>query len=67
MRTFTQRSDKFVLPVIIMILFASTIWISSISALPKQQTSVGVKITDPAKGLCQVHPATTPLLPAGFL
>ena len=33
-----------------MILFASTIWISFVSALPQQQTSVGVKITEPAKG-----------------
>ncbi len=45
-----QRSGKFVFPVTIMILFASTIWISSVSALPQQQTSLGVKITDPAKG-----------------
>jgi hypothetical protein len=29
---------------------ASTIWISSVSALSQQQTSLGVKITDPAKG-----------------
>jgi hypothetical protein len=52
MRTFSQRSDKFVFSVIIMILFAlaSTIWFSSVSALPQQQTSLGVKITDPAKG-----------------
>ena len=50
MRNFTQRSDKFVSSVIIMILFASSIWISSVSALPQQQTSLGVKITDPAKG-----------------
>jgi hypothetical protein len=50
MRNFTHRSDKFVFSVIIMILFASTIWISSVSALPQQQTSLGVKITDPAKG-----------------
>ncbi|MFY9795620.1 MAG: hypothetical protein WAJ93_08020 [Candidatus Nitrosopolaris sp.] len=49
MRTFSVRSDKFVFSVI-MILFASTIWISSVSALPQQQTSLGVKITDPAKG-----------------
>ncbi|MGC2572208.1 MAG: hypothetical protein WA364_11910, partial [Candidatus Nitrosopolaris sp.] len=33
-----------------MILFASTIWISSIRALPQQQTSLGVKITNPARG-----------------
>jgi hypothetical protein len=33
-----------------MILFASTIWISSVSALPQQQTSLCVKIIDPAKG-----------------
>jgi hypothetical protein len=49
MRNFTQRSDKFVFSVI-MILFASSIWISSVTALPQQQTSFGVKITDPAKG-----------------
>ena len=51
MRTFTQRSDKFVFSVTIMILFASTIWIPSASALPQhQQTSFDVKITDPAEG-----------------
>ncbi|MGB6531391.1 MAG: hypothetical protein WBF33_25060, partial [Candidatus Nitrosopolaris sp.] len=50
MRTFSQRPDRFVFSVIIMILFASTIWISSVSALPQQQTSLGVKITNPAKG-----------------
>jgi hypothetical protein len=34
-----------------MILFASTIWISSVSAMSRQQqTSLGVNITDPAKG-----------------
>jgi len=33
-----------------MILFASTIWIYSVNALPQQQTSLAVKITDPAKG-----------------
>jgi hypothetical protein len=49
MRTFIQRSDKFVFSVI-MILFASTVWFSSVSASPQQQTSLGVKITDPAKG-----------------
>ncbi|MGB6590096.1 MAG: hypothetical protein WBE68_01150 [Candidatus Nitrosopolaris sp.] len=49
MRTFSQRYDKFVFS-LIMILFASTIWISSVSALQQQQTSLGVKITDPAKG-----------------
>jgi hypothetical protein len=49
MRTFIQRSDKFVFSVI-MILFASTIWFSFVSALPQQQTSLGVKITNPAKG-----------------
>jgi hypothetical protein len=49
MRTFSQRPDKFVFSVII-IFFASTIWISSVSALPQQQTSLGVKITNPAKG-----------------
>src|SRR5215467_7671464 len=49
MRTFSQRPDKFVCSVIIF-LFASTIWISSISALPQQQTSLGVKITNPARG-----------------
>src|SRR5215469_9958582 len=41
-------SNEFVFSFII-ILFASTIWISSVSALPQQQTSLGVKITDPAK------------------
>ncbi len=50
MRTFSVVSDKFVFCVIIMILFASPIWISSVSALPQQRTSLGVKITDPAKG-----------------
>ena len=50
MRTFNLRSDKFVFSVTIMILFVSTIWISSVSALQQQQTSLGVKITDPAKG-----------------
>jgi hypothetical protein len=52
MGTFSQKSDKFVFSVIIMILFAlaSTIGISSVSALPQQQTSLGVKITNPAKG-----------------
>jgi hypothetical protein len=45
-----MRTDKSVFSVIIMILFASTIWISSVSALSQQQTSLGVKITDPAKG-----------------
>jgi hypothetical protein len=50
MRTSSQRSDKFVFSVFIMILFTSTICISSVSALPQQQTSLGVKITDPAKG-----------------
>jgi hypothetical protein len=49
MRTFSQRPNKFVFSVII-ILFASTIWISSVSALPQQQTSLGVKITNPARG-----------------
>ena len=49
-RTFSIRSDKFVFLAIIMISFASTIWISSVSALPQQQTLVGVKITNPAKG-----------------
>src|SRR5215469_10383190 len=50
MRTFSQRPDRFVFSGIIMILFASTIWISSVSGLPAQQTSLGVKITNPAKG-----------------
>jgi hypothetical protein len=50
MRTFSVRSDQFVFSVATMILFASTIWISSVSALPQQQTSLGVKITDPARG-----------------
>jgi hypothetical protein len=36
MRAFSQL-DKFVFSVINMILFASTIWISSVSALPQQQ------------------------------
>src|ERR1700739_4129555 len=49
MRTFSNRTDKSVLSVI-MILFASTIWISSVNALPQQQTSLEVKITGPAKG-----------------
>jgi hypothetical protein len=49
MKTFSQF-DKFVFSIIILILFASTIWISSVSALPQQQTSLGVKITNPAKG-----------------
>jgi len=46
MRTFS----KFVLSVTMMILFASSIWIFSVSALPQQQTSLGVKITNPPKG-----------------
>jgi hypothetical protein len=50
MRTFSVRSDKFVFSVAMMILFASTIWISSVSALPQQQTSFGLKITNPARG-----------------
>ena len=51
MRTFSVRSDKFVFSVAIMILFASTIWISCVSALPQQQqTSLGVKIINPARG-----------------
>ncbi len=50
MRTFNQRYDKFVFSVTNMILFVSTIWISSVSALQQQQTSLGVKIIDPAKG-----------------
>ena len=51
MKTFNQRSDKFVFYITIMILFASTIWIPSASALPPyQQTSFDVKITDPAEG-----------------
>jgi len=33
-----------------MILFASAIWISSVSALPQQQTSLALKITNPVKG-----------------
>ncbi|MGC2574132.1 MAG: Ig-like domain-containing protein [Candidatus Nitrosopolaris sp.] len=41
---------KFVFSVAMMILFASTIWISSVSALPQQQTSLAVKITNPARG-----------------
>ena len=50
MRNFSQRSDKVVFSITIMILFTSTICISSVSALLQQQTSLGVKITDPAKG-----------------
>jgi hypothetical protein len=50
MRTFSQRRDKFVFSIAMMILFASTIWISSVSALPQQQTSLAVKITNPARG-----------------
>src|SRR5215475_4803856 len=50
MRTFSQRRDKFVFSVAMMILFTSTIWISSVSALPQQQTSLAVKITNPARG-----------------
>jgi len=50
MRTSSERPDKFVFSVISMILFASTIWISSACALSQQQTSLGVKITNPAKG-----------------
>jgi hypothetical protein len=49
-RTFNQRPDKFLFAVIIIVLFASTIWISSVSAFPQLQTSLGVKITNPAKG-----------------
>jgi hypothetical protein len=33
-----------------MILFTSAIWISSVSALPQQQTLLDVKITNPIKG-----------------
>jgi hypothetical protein len=33
-----------------MVLSASTIWLSSVSALPQQQTSLGVKITNPVRG-----------------
>src|SRR5215471_17129939 len=51
MRTFSQRRDKFAFSVAMMILFASTIWISSVSGLPQQQqTSLGVKIINPARG-----------------
>jgi len=42
--------DKFVFSVAMMILFASTIWSSSVSALPQQQTSLAVKITNRARG-----------------
>ncbi len=49
MRTFSPKKIKFVFCAIIIIVFASSIWISSVSALEKQ-TSLGVKITDPAKG-----------------
>src|ERR1700752_2044190 len=45
-----MRTDKSILSVIIIILFSSTIWISSVSALSQQQPSLGVNITDPAKG-----------------
>src|SRR5215467_11030048 len=49
--TFNLGSDKFVFSVAIMILFASTIWIPSASGLPQQQqTSLGVKIINPARG-----------------
>jgi hypothetical protein len=47
-KQFYPKSDKFIFSVVIMI--ASTTWISSVSALPQQETSLGVKITDPAKG-----------------
>ncbi len=61
METLNLRSDNFAFSVTIMILFVSTIWISSIQvnrihALPdQQQTSsipnpLDVKITDPIKG-----------------
>ena len=50
MKTFSVRSDKFVFYVVIMIFLVSTIWISSVSALPQQETSLGVKITNPAIG-----------------
>jgi hypothetical protein len=53
MKTFSQTSDKFVFSVINMVLSASTIWISSVSALPQQQ-------------LYQVQPATMPLLIVRF-
>jgi hypothetical protein len=49
MRIFSI-SDKFVFSLIIMILFVSSICIFSVSALPQQQISFGVKITNPAKG-----------------
>src|SRR5215469_4672016 len=49
MRTFSI-SEKFVFSVTMIILFASSIWIFSVSALPQQQTSLGVKITNPNKG-----------------
>ena len=45
-----RNSDKFVFYVIIMIVLASTIWISSVSALPQQPSSLGVQIANPAKG-----------------
>jgi hypothetical protein len=51
MRAFNPRS--FVLSVTIVILFASTGWISSVGALQQQQqqqTLLGVRITDPARG-----------------
>jgi hypothetical protein len=50
MKTFSVSSVKFVFSLVIIILFAWTICIPSVSALPQQQTLVGVKITNPAKG-----------------
>lgn len=61
MKTFNLRSGNFVFSLSIMILFASTIWISTIEAnpihaLPEQQQTtstpgpLAVKITEPMKG-----------------
>ena len=61
MKTFNLRSDNFVFSLSTMILFAATIWISSIEtnpihALPGQQQTtttpgpLAVKITEPMKG-----------------
>jgi hypothetical protein len=49
MKNFNLRFDRFVFCITIMVFFASTIWISSVSALPQQQTSVSVRITYPMK------------------
>jgi hypothetical protein len=50
-RTLNLKSDKFVFSIGIIIIFVSTIWIPSARALPQQQqTSFGVKITNPTEG-----------------